>query len=72
MKRVTAAALAMIVASGLLAETKASTDLPVALDFFKIATPEAHSPRIVDYDETWFITGPVSDATNKATQGDNW
>lgn len=72
MKRLTAAVLAITVASSFFTEAKASTDLPAALDFFKIATPEANSPRIVDYDETWFITGPVSDATNKATQGDNW
>lgn len=45
---------------------------PDALDFFRIATPEAQNPRIVDYDETWMITGPVSEFTSKAMQGENW
>ncbi len=47
--------------------------VPDALDFFSVkATPEPKSPRIVDYDETWLIAGPVSEFSNDATQGENW
>ncbi|KAB2764304.1 MULTISPECIES: OmpA family protein [Brucella/Ochrobactrum group] len=47
-------------------------DVPGVLDFFNIASEEANSPRIVDYDETWLITGPVSDLSGEATKGENW
>jgi OmpA-OmpF porin, OOP family len=46
--------------------------VPDVLDFFNIASEEANSPRIVDYDETWLITGPVSDLSGEATKGENW
>jgi len=46
--------------------------IPDALDFFRIAKPEPQNPRIVDLDETWLITGPVSEFSNDATKGDSW
>lgn len=46
--------------------------IPDALDFFRIATPEPQNPRIVDLDETWLITGPVSEYSSDATTGDGW
>ncbi|MGO1163958.1 OmpA family protein [Brucella sp. C7-11G] len=47
-------------------------DIPEVLKFFQIANEEANSPRLVDYDETWLITGPVSDLSGEATKGENW
>lgn len=46
--------------------------LPGLLDFFEIATPTEKTPRIDNYDETWMITGPVSEFSAKATEGPNW
>lgn len=55
-------------------ESKAqdASKLPQALAYFAVAKPEANSPMIVDFDETWLITGKVSESSSKATQGDNW
>jgi OOP family OmpA-OmpF porin len=47
-------------------------DTPELLDFFSIATPTENTPRIDKYDETWLITGPISDSLGKATEGENW
>lgn len=45
---------------------------PDLLEFFSIATPEKFTPRVDNYDETWMITGPVSDSSGRATEGPNW
>lgn len=72
MKRLATASLAMTIASSAFAQAIKPVELPEALDFFRIAKPEANSPRIVDYDETWFINGPVSEFSGEATKGENW
>jgi outer membrane protein OmpA-like peptidoglycan-associated protein len=46
--------------------------LPGLLDFFKTATATEKSPRIDKFDETWMITGPVSEFSGEATEGPNW
>lgn len=63
----------LLLASTLITGAQAQDHVvPDALDFFQIATPEPQSPRIIDYDETWLITGPVSEFSGRATEGDNW
>lgn len=69
MKYLLSLVLAVTLISGAQAQDGA---VPDALDFFRIATPEPQNPRIVDYDETWMITGPISEFTNKAMQGEGW
>lgn len=69
MKYLLSLILAVTLASGVRAQDGA---VPDALDFFRIATPEPQNPRLVDYDETWIITGPISEFTNKAMQGEGW
>ena len=69
MKYLLSLILAIALTSGVRAQDGA---VPDALDFFRIATPEPQNPRIVDYDETWMIIGPISEFTNKATQGEGW
>ncbi|ODT83760.1 MAG: hypothetical protein ABS76_02290 [Pelagibacterium sp. SCN 64-44] len=46
--------------------------LPSLLDFFSMAEPTERTPRIDNYDETWMITGPVSEFSARATEGPNW
>ncbi|WP_323015338.1 hypothetical protein [Devosia sp.] len=43
--------------------------LPSLLDFFSMAEPTERTPRIDNYDETWMITGPVSQFSARATEG---
>ncbi|MCL4065195.1 OmpA family protein [Pseudomonas sp. GX19020] len=59
-------------ASHLMTTTAGAQELPQLLDFFSIATPTEKTPQIDNYDETWMITGPVSDSLTKATEGENW
>lgn len=49
-----------------------SQSVPDLLDFFSAATPTERTPRVDNYDETWMITGPVSEYSAKATEGPNW
>ena len=72
MKRIFIAILLLGMTGKAYAGPEFTTGVPDILNFFNIATEEANSPRIVDYDETWLITGPVSDLTAEATQGENW
>ena len=45
---------------------------PDLLDFFSIAIPTESTPRIDNFDETWLITGPISEFTSKVMQGPSW
>ncbi|MBE7732320.1 OmpA family protein [Devosia faecipullorum] len=65
--------LSLLVAAAMISGVQAQDGaIPDALDFFRIANPEPQNPRIVDLDETWLITGPVSEFSNDATKGDGW
>lgn len=55
-----------------LAQPAWTQSTPPLLDFFSIATPTENTPRIDNFDETWLITGPVSEFSSNATNGPNW
>lgn len=59
-------------ANASVASAQSSSNLPDALSYFAVAEAEANSPQIVEFDESWLITGKVSEFGAKATEGENW
>lgn len=55
-----------------LASPALAQPLPSLLDFFAMAEATEKTPRVDNYDETWMITGPVSEFSTKATEGPHW